>query len=201
MVFKQTVWGLGICRVSLRMHKMTFMKIFFSIILLTAGYYSYSQTSAPAGKVGYASVEYIVSQLPDMKEIEAELKSTQTQLRNQLQSKSQEVQQQYTDFNANAGSMTDTVRINTQRKIEQAMAELEQMQQEAQQTLENKRKLFMAPIYLNVNRVIREVAVENGFDIILTDRVSGYDLLLFNTEQLDISNLVLQKLGVTPPSK
>lgn len=178
------------------------MKITFLLIALTAGYFSHAQTSATrGGKVGYASISYIVSQLPEMKEIEADLKSTQTQLRNQLQARSQDLQKQYADFNANAGSMSDTTRENTQRKLEQGMADLEQMQQDARLSLENKQKLYMAPLYLKVNKAIQEVAVENGFEIILTDQVSGVNFLLFNTKDLDISDLVLLKFGVTAPAK
>jgi outer membrane protein len=176
------------------------MKTLLLLAALTAGYFSHAQNQAAAtqGKVGYANMEYIISQMPDIKQIETELKSTQTQLRNQIQAKSQQVQKQYTDFNTNMKTMQDTVRVNRQRDLEVAMAELEKMQQDAQVTLQNKQKLFMAPVILKVNKAIQEVATENGYDIILTDRVSQYDFLLYQTTQLDISNLVLQKFGVTP---
>ena len=176
------------------------MKQIFLLVALAAGYWSNAQTSQPvaADKVGYANVEYIISQLPDTKQIETELKSTQTQLRTQIQSKSQEVQKQYNDFNTNMETMHDTVRVSRQRDLEQAMADLEQMQQDAQRTLQNKQKLYMAPVILKVNKAIQEVAAENGFDIILTNKISGYNFLLYQTAQLDISNLVLEKFGVAP---
>lgn len=161
---------------------------------------AYSQQTSNS-KVGYANMEYIISKLPDMKQIESEMKSTQTQLRNQIQARSQEVQKQYSDFNAQAKTMTDTVRAGRQRELEKAMADLEKMQQDAQLTLENKHKLYMAPIYLKVNRAIQEVAKENGYGIILTDKVSTYNFLLYHTTTLDISDLVLQKFGVTVPAK
>jgi len=171
-------------------------------LAITAGYLSHAQTQqASQNKIGYASMEYIISRLPEMKEIESEMKSTQTQLRNQIQAKSQAVQKQYTDFNANMKTMSDTARISTQRNIEQAMADLEKMQQDAQVTLQNKQKLYMAPLYLKVNKAIQEVAKENGFDIILTDKISSYNFLLFHSKQFDVSNLVLQKFGVTPAAE
>lgn len=178
----------------------TSMKKILLLIVLTAGSVAHAQTSqsnAP-GKVGYADVEYIISQLPEMKELESDMKSTQTQLRNQIQAKSQQVQKQYTDFNANAQSMHDTVRVNKQRELETAMNDLEQMQQDAQRTLQNKQKLFMAPLILKVNKAIQDVAKENGFSMIISNKVSSYDVLTFKSEAFDISNLVLQKFGVTP---
>ncbi|MEX2232123.1 MAG: OmpH family outer membrane protein [Cyclobacteriaceae bacterium] len=178
------------------------MKKLFLLVALAAGYFAHAQSPQTAeNRVGYANMEYIITQLPDVKEIETEMKSTETQLRTQIQARSQEVQKQYTDFNENMKTMVDTVRINKQRDLEKAMADLEQMQQDAQVTLQNKQKLYMAPVYLKVTRAISEVAKENGYAIILTDKVSNYRLLLYQSTQLDVSNLVLEKFGVTPPAK
>lgn len=176
------------------------MRYLLLLVAAAAGYFSHAQTASqqPTGKVGYASVERIIRQLPDIKEIQSELQSTQTQLRNRIEAKTQEVQKQYDEFNANAPSMTDTTRAAKQRELEQAIADLEKMQQDARTTLENKQKLFMAPLYLKVNKAIQEVAMENGYEIILTDKISGLDFLLFSADKMDISNLVLQKFGVTP---
>lgn len=177
------------------------MKRIFLLAALAAAFVSRAQTPAPSNQIGFANMEYIISQLPDMKAIETDLKSTQTQLRTQIEAKSKELEKQYADFNTQMDSMVDTVRISRQRDLEQAMADLEQMQQDAQLTLQNKQKLYMAPLYLKVNRVIAEVAKENGYSIILTEMISNYRFLLFQQPQKDVSNLVLQKFGVTPPAK
>ena len=173
------------------------------MIIVCVGAVANAQTpsSSAAEKVGYANMQYIVSQLPDMKAIDTEMKSTQTQLRNQIQARSQQVQKQYSDFNADAGTMADTVRVRRQQELEQAMSDLERMQQDAQMTLQNKQKLYMAPIYLKVNKAISDVAKENGYSIILTDKVGNFDFLLYRSGPSDISNLVLKKLGVTASEK
>jgi outer membrane protein len=178
------------------------MKRTLLLIALAFTYVVQAQNPQTAVKrIGYANIEYIMSKLPDMKAIEAEMKSTQTQLQTQLQAKSEEVQKQYQDFNAAAEGMVDTVRAKRQQLIEQAMADLEKMQQDAQITLQNKQKLFMAPLYLKVNKAIEEVAKENGFEMVLSQRVSGYNFLLYQDKQLDISDLVLKKFGVDAPQK
>lgn len=177
-------------------------KVVFLLAGIVVGLIAHAQTASNTQKkVGYANLEYIISQLPDMKAVEAEMKSTQAQLQSQIQSRQQQVQKQYQDFSAQAATLADTVRANGQAKLERAFAELQQMQRDAQQTLQNKEKLFMAPLYLKVNKTIQEVAEENGFEIILTDKVGGLDFLLFHSNQFDISNLVLRKFGVTPESK
>ena len=178
------------------------MKRIMLLVAITAGCLAHVRAQDGAEqRICYANLEYIISQLPDMKQIEAEMKSTQTQLRNQIQTRSQEVEKQYADFNANMNTMTDTVRANRQRELETAIADLERMQQDAQLTLQNKQKLFMAPLYLKVNRVIEEVAQENGYAIVLTETISSYDFLLYQTPEKNISDLVLKKFGVTPVAK
>lgn len=177
------------------------MKKLFLLIALIAGFVSQAQSQQTVNKVGYANMEYIITQLPDVKEIETELKSTQAQFKNQIEVKSQELKKQYADFNSNMNTLADTVRMNKQRELEQSVADLEKFQQDAQLTLQNKQKLYMAPVQLKVNRAISEVARENGFSVILSQQIGGYRVLLYNNEQVDVSNLVLQKFGVTPVAK
>jgi outer membrane protein len=176
------------------------MKKIFLAAALAAAFVAEGQSNQSKDRVGYASMEYIVSNLPDMKAIETDLKSTQTQLNSQIEAKSKEIEKQYTDFSANMNTMADTVRENRQRVLEQAMADLEQMRMDAQKTLQNKQKLYMAPLYLQINRAIAIVAEENGYAIILTEKISGYQFLLSKQPQSDVSNLVLQKFGVSPPA-
>lgn len=177
------------------------MRKLFLLVALAAGYGSMAQSQQAEAGVGYADMEYIVRNLPDAKEIETELKSTQTQLKNQIDARTKELQAQYADFNANMNTMVDSVRMKKQHELEQAVAALEQSQQDAQITLQNKQKLMMAPVYLKVSRAIQEVAKENGYAVILTDRISSYRLLLYRHEQKNVSDLVLKKFGITPTAK
>lgn len=175
------------------------MRRILLLAALAAGFAAQGQDSTH--RVGYANMAYIMSRLPEMKQMETELKSTQTQLRNQIQAKSKEVQAQYDDFNANAAQMVDSVRARKEQDLEKAIAGLEQMQQDAEVTLQNKQKLFMAPLYLKVNRAIAEVAAEHGYAIILTQQVSNMPVLLYQRKETDVSGLVLQKFGVAPEAK
>lgn len=178
------------------------MKKTMVLLVIFAGGLAHAQSQpAAAERTGYANIEYIISQLPDMKQIQADMKSTETQFRNQIQERTQKVQQQYNDFNEKSKEMADTVRENRQRDLQQAIADLQKFQEDAQATLENKQKLYMAPLYLKVTKAISEVAKENGFSIILTERINNYSVLLYKQPADDISDLVLKKFGVTPPVK
>lgn len=157
---------------------------------------SYGQT-APL-KVGYADVDYIFSQMPESKAIETELKSTQTQLKNSIDTKYQEFQKKVQDYQANLPNMLEAVRQNTERELQQLQQNLEKLQADAQTTIETKRAQLMDPVYKKVGKGIEDVAKENGFTFVLNQQVGGLDVILYGDEKMDVSDLVLKKLGVTP---
>ena len=58
----------------------------------------------------------------------------------------------------------------------------------------------MEPVFKKVGQAIEDVAKENGYTFILTQQIGGLDVILYADEKNDVSNLVLKKLGVTPPA-
>lgn len=154
--------------------------------------------TASAQKIGFADVDYIFNQMPEAKQIETELQSTQNQLRSQIDQKYQEFQSKLADYQANLNNMIDAVRRNTERELAQLQENLQQLQQDAQVTIENKRNQLMEPVYRKVGKAIEDVAKENGYTYILNQQIGGLDVILYGEETHDISDLVLKKMGVTP---
>jgi outer membrane protein len=156
-----------------------------------------SNAQAPL-KIGYADPDYILSQLPEAKQIDAELKSLQSQLKTQIEGKVQEFQKKLADYQANLNTMLAPVRENTERELQQLQQNLEKLQTDAQTTVQNKQNQLMQPVYLKIGKGIEAVAKENGFTLILSNQVGGLDVVLYGEETLDVSDLVLKKLGITP---
>jgi outer membrane protein len=167
------------------------------LLVLGIGALTVNAQTAPV-KIGFADVDYIFSQMPEQKAIEAELKSTQTQLKNQIDSKYQDFQKKVQDYQANLNTMLEAVRQNTERELQQMQQNLEKLQADAQTTIENKRTQLMDPVFKKVAKGIDDVAKENGFTFILNQQIGGLDVVLYGDEKFDVSDLVLKKLGVTP---
>jgi outer membrane protein len=157
---------------------------------------SHAQTTPT--KIGYADVDYIFSQLPEAKQIDTELKSTQAQLKNQIDTKYQEFQKKLADYQANLNTMLEAVRANTERELTQMQQNIEKLQADAQTTIQAKQTQLMEPVYKKVGKGIEDVAKENSFTFILNQQIGGLDVILYGDENMDISDLVLKKLGVTP---
>jgi outer membrane protein len=126
------------------------------------------------------------------------LKSTQAQLKNQIDVKYQDFQKKLADYQANLNTMLDAVRQNTERELAQMQQNIEKLQQDAQTTIQTKQTQLMEPVYKKVGKGIEDVAKENGFTFILNQQIGGLDVILYGDENMDVSDLVLKKLGVTP---
>jgi outer membrane protein len=160
---------------------------------------SHAQTATTATtKVGYADVDYIFSQMPESKQIDADLKSLQSQLKNQIDTKYQDFQKKLADYQANLNTMIDAVRANTERELQQMQQNIEKLQQDAQTTVQTKNTQLMEPVFKKVGKAIEDVAKENGYTFVLSQQIGGLDVILYGDEKMDISDLVLKKLGVTP---
>ncbi|HEY9489258.1 MAG TPA: OmpH family outer membrane protein [Chryseosolibacter sp.] len=157
-----------------------------------------AQTATASSKIGYADVDYIFSQMPEAKQIETELNSTQNQLKNQIDTRVQEFQKKLADYQANLNTMLDAVRQNTERELTMLQENLQKLQQDAQATIDGKRSQLMEPVYKKVGKAIEDVAKENGYTFILNQQIGGLDVILYGAEENDVSDLVLKKLGVTP---
>jgi outer membrane protein len=174
-------------------------KLFFVLAFGFATLLSNAQT-APL-KIGYADVEYIFSQMPEAKQIEAELQTLQTQLKKQYDTKVAEFQKKLDEYQKYAATVPDAVKQNTERELQQLQQNIQKLEQDSQGDLQKKQVSLMEPVYAKVGKAIEDVAKENGFSLILNQQVSGLDVVLFGDPSLDASDLVLKKMGVTPTAK
>lgn len=171
-------------------------KMFFLMVFAVAAISAQAQES----KIGFADVDYIFSQMPEAKQIDTELQSVQNQLKAQLDKQVKDFQTQLADYQANVNNMLPAIRSNTEKELEQKRANIEKLQQDAQTTIQQKQTQLMEPVYSKVGKAIEDVAKENSFTLILNQQIGGLDVILFGDEKMDVSDLVLKKMGITPPA-
>lgn len=165
----------------------------FGLVTITAN------AQAPATvKIGFADPDYILLQMPEYKKVEADLKSVENQLRAQLDKSTKEFQAKYTDYQKNINTMLDAVRQNTERELQQLQANIEKLQQDAQATMAAKQNQLLEPVLTKIGKAIEDVAKEQGYTLILTSQVNTMDVVLYGDEKVNVSDLVLKKMGITP---
>jgi outer membrane protein len=173
------------------------MRKFVLLVVLGLGAIISQAQTQPTTKIGYADVDYIFDKMPESKQVDSDLKSLQTQLKNQIDGKYAEFQKKLADYQANLNTMLEAVRANTERELQQLQQNLEKLQQDAQTQIQNRQVQLMKPIYDKVGKAIEDVAKENGFTLVLSGQVGGIDVVLYADDKSNVSDLVLKKLGVT----
>jgi outer membrane protein len=168
------------------------------VLFVMFGFIAFASNAQAPVKIGYADPDYILGQLPEAKQIDTELKSLQSQLKTQIDGKVAEFQKKLKDYQENLNTMLVPVRENTERELQQLQQNLEKLQQDAQTTIQTKQQQLMQPVYQKIAKGIEQAAKENGYTLVLSSQVGGLDVVLYADETIDISDLVLKKLGVTP---
>jgi outer membrane protein len=174
----------------------TLLVVLLCGILLTA---NAQGSDHPVQKIGYAETDYILSQLPEAKKIESELKTHGAQLENQMKAKYDDYQAKLKAYQSMPATTPDAIKSDKERELAALQESMEKFRQDAQSSYSKKQTDLLDPVYKKITKAIEEVAKENGFSFIINPQVAnGGDVLLFNDDKYSISDLVLKKLGITP---
>ena len=145
----------------------------------------------PGTKFGYANEALILSSLPETKQINADLRAYERQLKNRMEAKMQEIQSKGQDYEKNYSTMTDLERADKQAELNSMQESLIKFQQDAETSIQEKQEKLLQPVLKKVQSVIDKIAENGNFTYILKA-----DALLYAQDSEDISFLVLEKLGV-----
>ncbi|NIJ51357.1 OmpH family outer membrane protein [Dyadobacter arcticus] len=162
-----------------------------------------AQTTPASGltKIGYTNVDYVISKLPESKVMQNQLEVTKAQLDKALSETYKEAQEKYEAYQKNGANMTDVIRADKEKELQNLQTRIQEMQTNAQTSLQTKQQQLLEPILTKVNNAIQEVGKESGFLYILNmDAGQGTTpiILFAASEENNATNLILRKLGVDP---
>ncbi len=172
-------------------------KLFAAVAFFFVSAVSFAQ--APV-KIGYTNVDYVLSQMPESKQIEADLKAYSSQLEAQLKSKYSEFETKGQAYQKGAATMTDVVKADKEKELMALRTSIEEFQKNADASLQKKQQSLMEPALDKLQKAIDDVAKENGYTYVFNSD-AGFGttpVLLHGPEDGNISDLVLKKMGVTP---
>ncbi|MCA8832190.1 OmpH family outer membrane protein [Hymenobacter pini] len=157
---------------------------------------SMAQTAAPL-KIGYTSVEYVLSQMPESKQIESQLKDYSTQLKNQLDAKQNDFRTKLEAYQKGGATMPDPVKADKEKELQNLQQSMQEFQQNAEMSLQQKQQALLKPALDKLQKNIDAVAEENGYTYILNSDGAS-PVLLHGPKDGDVSDLILKKMGITP---
>lgn len=144
-----------------------------------------------AQKFGYLNSSAILAELPEVKAANAELQALQTQLQKKGQGMAEKLQTDYAAVQQKVerGELSPKQQEEESKKLQDQETALNDFQQEMRETMSKKQEALLTPIYDRVNKVISDVAKEEGLQFVFDQGV-----LLYSDPALDISEKVKAKL-------
>jgi outer membrane protein len=169
-------------------------------VLALVGMGAQAQTTP---KIGWTNVDYILNVMPDSKKIQNELQIQKQQLEKVLQEKSKEFEDKYKAYEKNQATWSELIRADKEKELQGMNQSITELKQGSEQDLQNKYQKLVQPVLAKINEAINVVGKENGFTYILNMDAGANTtpiILYSGVEENNISNLILKKLGVEPPT-
>ncbi|SHN19433.1 periplasmic chaperone for outer membrane proteins Skp [Cyclobacterium lianum] len=151
-------------------------------------------------KIGYTNVDYIMSLMPEMEQIEADIQDYSNQLGQQLQTKRQNFEQQAQAFQQTAETMTEEAMNTRRQELMTMQQELQKFQSDAQASYDRKLTELLEPVQTKVYNAINSVAAENNYTHVLAEAAGQAPVLLYTKDDDPFTDLVLTKLGLEAPA-
>ncbi len=164
-------------------------KLLLLAIGLTIASVGYSQ------KFGYCNSGALLSEIPEVKAADSDLKAFQAQLtkRGQEMVKSLQDKSAELDRKKQQGAISPKDLETQGAKLQEEQANISKYEQEVYDKLAQKREELFKPILDKVNTAMADVAKENQFVFVFD---LSTQVLLYADESLDVTKLVKAKLGI-----
>ncbi|OFZ01056.1 MAG: hypothetical protein A3K10_01485 [Bacteroidetes bacterium RIFCSPLOWO2_12_FULL_31_6] len=152
-----------------------------------------------AQKFAYVDTEYILGNIPDYKEAQAELDKLSIEWQKQLERQYSEIDKMYKNYQAEQILLTEDMKTKREGEIIKKEKEAKEYQKQkfgVDGELFKKRQELVKPVQDKVYQAIQDIATVGGLDIVF-DKSSGLTMLYSNSKY-NKSDAVLKKLGFTP---
>jgi outer membrane protein len=150
-------------------------------------------------KIGYISLDYILAQMPEAKQVETELTATKTQYDNMYQAKVKDFQAKLADYEKNP-NMDPVIKADKEKELQGLNGQIEEFRQTSSTSLQKKQQQLLQPLLKKVEDNMHATAKENGFAFVFNyDAGQGTTpIVLHAPDDANISDLILKRMGVTP---
>ena len=165
-----------------------FKKVAVAVVLFIAAT-SFVQAQS---KIAHINVTELLSQMPEMKAAQAELKKLEETYRADIQSSLDELKNKLTQYNNEASSMSQEENQKRALELQGFERNIGEAQQAAQQELAQKQSELFEPISKKAKDAIEKVAAAQGYDYVV-DASPGAGVIVAKGK--DLLPDVKQELG------
>ena len=153
------------------------------------------QAPAVSGKLGFVNTERILRDAVPAQRAQKKIEAEFQKRDQELAKIAEQLKRMQDDLDKNAMTMGETQRRNREREFADLNREFQRKQREFREDLNQRRNEELAQVVELANRVIRQIAEQEKFDIIFQDAV-------FASPRIDITDKVIKALDSgKPPAK
>ena len=149
-----------------------------------------------AQKFAMVDMEYIMKNIPSYETVNDQLNQISKKWQSEVDAQMQEVQKMYKNYQTELVFLSEDMKVKREEEIvakEKAVQELKRGYFGPEGQLFKKRESLMKPIQDEVYTAIQEVSKEKDLELVF-DKSSAMSVI-FTSPKIDISDIVLQKLG------
>ena len=149
--------------------------------------------SAPVGKFGFVNTERILRDAAPAQRAQKKIEAEFQKRDQELAKIAEQLKRMQDDIDKNSVTMGETQRRNREREFADLNRDFQRKQREFREDLNQRRNEELAQVVELANRVIRQIAEQEKFDIIFQDAV-------FASPRIDITDKVIKALEAGKPT-
>ena len=166
--------------------------------LIVIAFFMLISLSSRAQKFAYVDSQYILDNIPEFAEAQAQLDELSNQWQKEIDAKFSDVDKMYKEFQAQAVLLPEDMKKKKEQEIIDAEKEAKNLQKTRfgkDGDLFKKRQEFVKPIQEKIYNAIQDIATSSNYAVIFDK--GGSLTILFANPKYDISDEVLDKLGAS----
>jgi len=145
-----------------------------------------------AQKFGVINTETLMSDMPDMKDVQTQVEAASKKYEAEFKSLQDEFQAKFDEFQKMEESTPQTIKDRRMQELQELDQKIQQFRQTATQDLQRQSEQLMAPIRQKVVTAIQSVGAEGGYTFIFENAVPVY----VGKDVTDVTADVKTKLGL-----
>ncbi|MFN1835926.1 OmpH family outer membrane protein [Balneola sp. MJW-20] len=166
-------------------------------IILSAAAVCISLSAQAQLKIGYTNPIRILSQMPEVDEVDKEIQELVTARDYELTTKAGQIEKQFAEFERNRAGMTESRQKVIMESLMQTNQAFEEERQNYMAEVRQKRNDLMEPVLDKLDAAIKQASQELGLDLVLNEGTTNGDLIVFfaASEKMDITDKVVEILN------
>ena len=134
-------------------------------------------------KVAHINSQALISEMPEVKEAQAQLEKLQKTYQTEIEASMKEYQTKLQTYSADAQNQTEVTNQARQKELAGMEQNIQQYQQTAAQDIQKKQADLLKPLIDKARAAIQKVAKAQGFDYVI-DATEGGSLILADGKNL-----------------